>query len=121
MEDSSPKVLVVDDDEAISEALCMLLELEGYRVITAERSTFFDVVRTERPNVILLDVWLSGFDGSFLCKKLKEDKKLTGTHVFLMSASKDVKKRAEFSNADGYIEKPFTIEDITKKINAISS
>lgn len=115
------KVLVVDDDEAISEALCMLLEVEGFLAVTADYFSFFEVVAAEQPSLILLDVWLSGFDGSLLCKKLKEDKKFSNTPVLLISASKDIQKRAEFAGADGYIEKPFNIEDIVKKMQPMLS
>ena len=67
------KILVADDDPAILDALQMMLELEGYEVITTVDGETIYKMEKEYPDLLLLDIWMSGQDGRDICKYLKKD------------------------------------------------
>lgn len=111
-----PKVLVVDDDEAISDSLCMLLDFEGFEVFTKQDINFLEEVKKIKPDIILLDIWLSGTDGRELCLKIKCDDDTESIPVILISASRNLAKSMEACRADAFVEKPFEIEVVLKTI-----
>lgn len=112
MSQHAVEVLVVDDDDAIVDALSLLLELEGFKVRTSDGISLIEQVRSSKPALILLDVWLSGQDGRELCRQLKKDSKTKNIPVILISASRNLAKNAQDVQADGYLEKPFEMERI---------
>lgn len=112
-------VLVVDDDQAIVDALCMLLEVEGF---TAEGYSGGDVIETitsRQPDLVLLDVWLAGEDGREICRTIKNDPLLANLPIILISASKDLPTGALKAGADDYIEKPFDIDIVSSKVRRL--
>lgn len=111
------KILIADDDTAIVDALQIMLEGEGYIVKTAQESEIFKTVISEKPDLLLLDVWMAGLDGREICKQLKSDPKTQNLQVILLSANKDLSKIANESGADSYIEKPFEMDQMLEKIS----
>ncbi len=108
-------VMIADDDPGIVDAIEMLLEFEGYNV----RSTFngLDVLEmTELPDVLLLDIWMSGEDGRDICKKLKESDATKQMPVIMISASRDIKQSAIDAGADDFLAKPFEMNELLEKI-----
>ena len=68
------KILVVDDDESIVDSITLILEDAGYRVdSTLSGDEAYNKIKSFIPNLILLDILLSGVDGRDICKKLKKD------------------------------------------------
>ncbi len=120
---NSKKIAIIDDDVAIRDSLGAMLDLEGYEVDTFERgSDIFDYVKlAEMPNVILLDMWLSGEDGRDICRKLKEDEGTKHIPVVMMSASRGLGHTAIESGANSFIAKPFEIEDIISRLHELTS
>ena len=100
-------ILVADDDAAIVDALTMILDLENYKVDTVLDGKVIQQIHKHPPDLLLLDIWMTGADGKEICKQLKSDNKTKDIPVILISASRDLKKSAETAGADGYIEKPF--------------
>lgn len=110
------KILVADDDPGILDAIEMMLEFEGYQVSsTSDGSTILDL-KDNYPDLLLLDVWMSGQDGRDICKELKRRKSTKNIPVILISASTDLKKSARESGADDFLEKPFNMTDLLNKI-----
>ncbi len=110
------KILVADDDPGILDAIEMMLEFEGYQVSsTSDGSTILDI-KDNYPDLLLLDVWMSGQDGRDICKELKRRKSTKNIPVILVSASTDLKKSARESGADDFLEKPFNMTDLLNKI-----
>jgi CheY-like chemotaxis protein len=109
------KILIAEDDEAILEVLKSILEGEGYLTFSprTERA-IHEVVRTERPSLILLDIWLSGHDGGKIAKDLKAKEETKHFPVIIMSANNETQEIAQSVGADGFLLKPFTIEDLLK-------
>lgn len=109
-------VLVVDDDQAIVDALCMLLELEGFQTSRYNGGNVMETIKNTHPDVVLLDVWLAGEDGRDVCRSVKADQALHKLPVILISASRDLSSSARLAGADDYIEKPFDMHDVVAKV-----
>jgi CheY-like chemotaxis protein len=104
------KILVVDDDESILEVVQIVLEGEGYQVQTCLNSECFQHFDSDQPDLILLDILLSGEDGRQICKQLKSDEKTAHIPIIMLSAHSDASKVADTSGADDFLEKPFDVD-----------
>jgi DNA-binding response OmpR family regulator len=111
------KLLIVDDEYDIVEPLAMLLTAEGYSVasVTKGEQTYAKV-REFRPDLILLDILMSGSDGRTICRNLKKDAKLKKIPIIMMSAHPTAEKDSKGCGADGFIAKPFDSEELMKLV-----
>lgn len=107
----SKKILVVDDDESIVEVIQLLLESEGYQVESSLSGDCIPNFPGGTPDLILLDVLISGKDGREICKRLKSDPETDHIPVIMLSAHADADRLMHGSGADDFIEKPFDIDD----------
>lgn len=110
------KVLVADDDPAIVEAIKLILELADYQVETTVDGKVIDKMKDNKPDLLLLDIWMSGVDGRDICKKIKATDDIKGVPVIMISASRDIEKSAKNSGADDFLAKPFEMEDLLSKV-----
>lgn len=110
------KILVADDDPAICDSIKMMLELEGYEVDTTVDGETIYKMEKEFPDLLLLDIWMSGQDGRDICAYLKKEPHMKHIPIIMISASRDVKKSARESGADDFIEKPFEQEELMEKV-----
>src|SRR3982750_4402058 len=97
------QILVIDDDEAILEAFKLALTDAGFGVETSLKDGKFIQKRMSQknlPDLIILDVLLSGYDGRDICKKLKADAKTKYIPTIMISAHPDAKKSAIEAGAD---------------------
>lgn len=107
------KVLIIDDDKDILEPLELLLSSEGYTVDTTTKGEqTFTKIAEFKPDLILLDVLMSGTDGRTICKKIKGDAETKKIKVVMMSAHPSAKFDAKGSGADDFIAKPFEISEL---------
>jgi len=110
------KIMIADADPGIVDAIEMLLEFEGYRVTsTVDGATVLDM-KDELPDLLLLDIWMSGEDGRDICKKLKQIDTTKNIPVIMISASRDIKESAMAAGADDFLAKPFEMSDLLDKI-----
>jgi len=112
------RVLVVDDHPDILEVVKMTLEMAGYEVSTSLTGACFQQLENDLPDLILLDVLLSGEDGYAICQRLKDDEKTRHIPVILLSAHAGLPETATGCGANGFLAKPFRIialRDIVKK------
>lgn len=110
------KILVADDDPAIVDALQMMLELHGYDVDTTVNGATIYKMEKVYPDVLLLDIWMSGQDGREVCKYLKQNPLTKHIPIIMVSASRDVRDSAHQAGANDFIAKPFEMEELLKKI-----
>ena len=118
------RVLVVDDSEAILEVVKMTLELAGYEVVTSLTGECFQQMENDLPDLILLDILLSGEDGRVICERLKGDEKTSHIPVILLSAHAGLQKTAAGCGANDFLAKPFRIanlRNIVRKYLLLSS
>lgn len=109
--------MIADDDPGIVDAVEMLLEFEGYDVAsTLDGSTTIPDMKEEQPDLLLLDIWMSGEDGRDICKKIKQDEAIKGVPVIMISASRDIRESAMEAGADDFLAKPFEMNELLKKV-----
>lgn len=106
------KILVVDDDAAVLEMVQLALEGAGYRVQTSLNGACFQQMHSDLPDLILLDILLSGEDGRELCRQLKDDEKTRHIPVILFSAHFSRGDNTQRSGADACLPKPFHLVEL---------
>jgi DNA-binding response OmpR family regulator len=106
------KILIADDNPAILDALKIMLEEEGYDVETTVDGATARDMREHLPDLLLLDIWMSGIDGRDICKHLKSAAATRHIPVIMISATKDIEQIAKDSGADDFISKPFQMEHL---------
>lgn len=114
-----PKVLIIDDDIDGLFSARFLLKKNGHEVIVLHKAenVIQEVERTQ-PDLILLDVFLSGADGRDVCQAIKQRDTLNKIPVVLYSADDTVAKTFTHFGANDFIAKPFDIYDFVATINA---
>lgn len=118
----SKRVLVVDDDHGILEALSILLEEAGYTVKTnPDGSKVSGEISSFSPDVILLDIWMSGQNGYDICKNLKSMENTKRIPIIMISANRDMERISKECGADDYVSKPFELEELLNKVEKYSS
>lgn len=109
-------VLIIEDDEAISEIMEYVVNKLRLESMT---STYCLPVRDIQflvPDLILLDHQLGDKSGSELCFKIKNNQHIDHIPVIIVSASMDIKKVSRQCRADDYLQKPFAPKDLEEKI-----
>jgi DNA-binding response OmpR family regulator len=113
------KVLLVDDEEEIRTLLGSFLESQGYQVVVAsDGNEALDLVETEDPQVIILDLKLPGLNGIEVCKRLKEQEKTRSIPVIIITGFGDNKLLSLDVGADDFVNKPFDMTDILIRIRS---
>lgn len=110
------RILVADDDPGIVDALQMVLEDANYEVSTTTDGHTVRKVDDELPDVILLDVWMSGDDGRDICKFLKSKQTTRNIPIIMISATGDLAQSAKAAGADDFLPKPFQMEHLLQKV-----
>ena len=117
---SGPRVLVVDDEPAVREALRRALELEGYSVELAQNGAeALRLVNAIEPDVVVLDVLMPEVDGLAACRRLREEG--SRVPVLMLTARAGVGDRVDGldAGADDYLVKPFALEELLARIRAL--
>jgi two-component system alkaline phosphatase synthesis response regulator PhoP len=118
------KILVVDDEIYILHILDFSLGAEGYEVITAvDGEEALQKARTERPDLIVLDIMMPKVDGFEACRRLKADPETSPIPVILLTAKgREVDRQMGMEvGADDYIVKPFCPTRLIEKIGSYLS
>ncbi len=111
----SPKVLIVDDEQPLTDVIRLLVEDMGHRALTASNGVeALELVQREKPNLVISDIMMPLMSGDELCRRLKEAPGLYDLKVILMSAAGS--RHAEGTGADAFLHKPFDLEDIEQLV-----
>ncbi|PWS33824.1 response regulator [Pedobacter paludis] len=102
-------ILIIEDDESILEAIQMILEAEGYHVMSSNSGEILQQFVDEFPNLLIIDEYLPFERGSEICKRIKLQEETANTPVLLLSGHAKIAEIAQKCGADGYIEKPFNL------------
>lgn len=114
----SPKILVVEDESTLLEALEYTLSRQGYSVTTAVNGV--DAVKmalNDQPDMVILDIMLPGIDGFEVCRLLRQE---TNVPILMLTArTEEVDKIVGLEmGADDYLTKPFSMRELTARIKA---
>ncbi len=125
----SAKILVVDDDPEIREAIGLILDANGYEVATAEDGIDgLNKLKDEKPDLMVLDLLMPRLDGFGVCKELKDPRWAKYGHIpiiILSSVREDAsKRRYELEtglqlDVDDYVEKPIEHTILLERIGKI--
>ena len=112
------KILVVDDDVDILSVMEILLSMKGFDVeVTSKGENTFPKIESFKPDLILLDVLISGHDGRVICKQLKSNKSTSHIPIIMFSAHPGAAATISDYGADDFIAKPFDVNNLIQKVN----
>lgn len=106
-------IVIGEDDHAIVEVVKIILQDAGYNPIgITEAAEIIKTIKKQPPALIFLDIWMSGEDGREIAKKIKNDKKLSHIPIVMISANNETEQIAKSVGADGFLSKPFAMEEL---------
>lgn len=117
------KILILDDDSDLLTVAKSLLNKRGFEVMAfTEWKKAWDCLKTYKPHLILLDVFLKGMDGLDICRKLKTFYSTRDIPVIMFSSFPNIAETAIYEyGADDFVQKPFEVNVLIKKMNGILS
>lgn len=118
------KALIIDDDEGVIEALQAALELWEFECIGVKEKENAKIVKAAKqaqPDVIFLDLLLSGTDGPSVARDLRKEKDLQEKPILLMSAHPRGKQISEQIKVNGFLPKPFSLDILQQLLRTVIS
>ncbi|HEY6678761.1 MAG TPA: response regulator transcription factor [Actinomycetota bacterium] len=112
-------ILVVDDEEAIAEAVRARLQSEGFQVVVAgDGPEAIGLCEQVHPDLVVLDLMLPGMDGLEVCRQIQRDRWVPV--LMLTARTEEADKVAGFAvGADDYLTKPFSLRELVVRVRAI--
>ncbi len=111
------KILLVDDNENLASMLSMMLKLQNFDpIIKYGAENLLQELAQLKPDLILMDMFISGIDGSEVCKLIKNSNSYSQIPIFMFSAHPLAKDICLKAGADEFIEKPFEMDFLISKI-----
>jgi len=113
-----PKVLIVEDEASLAETVAYNLREEGYKAcIAADGISALDLLRREKPDLVLLDVMLPEIDGLEVCRLMRRESDIP--IIMLTAKSREIDKVVGLEvGADDYVTKPFGMMELVARVRA---
>lgn len=115
----SIKVLIADDEPNIVVSLSFMMKREGYDVMIApDGAKALEMIRQEKPRLVLLDAMMPGLTGFEVCEAVRADDGMRDTRILMLTAKgreTDI-ARGMGAGVDAYVTKPFSTRDLIVKI-----
>lgn len=112
----SKRIIILEDEKNTLELVETVLGEEGYDAIAINHYEPLEYLIDFAPELILLDIRLSGGYGHLLCKDLKANPITSHIPVILISGSDNLEAIAKGCKADGFLSKPFTLQDLISTV-----
>lgn len=106
------RILVADDDPGVGDMLREMLSDAGYEVAIQVNGQTVQQMQEPFPDLLVLDIRLSGTDGQTICRQLKSQEATHHIPIIILSAHKDTHQIAREAGADDFLAKPFEMEDL---------
>jgi len=123
------KILVVDDDPDILEAISMILESQGYKVATARDGVEgLANLKAEKPDLLVLDLMMPKMDGFAVCKELQDPRwaKYKGIPILILTSVREEASRRRYEletglelDVDDYVEKPVSPDTLLERVGRL--
>jgi DNA-binding response OmpR family regulator len=123
------KILVVDDDPDILEALTVILESQGYQVVTARDGVEgLANLKAEKPDLMILDLLMPKMDGFAVCKELQEPRwsKYREIPILILTSVREEASRRRYEletglelDVDDYVEKPISPDTLLERVGKL--
>lgn len=118
MQNEKHHILVIDDNADILFMIKVMLEMSGYKITAKDSPDNVEIfIETARPNLILMDMLLSGADGREVCKNFKANQQIAQIPVIMISALPDAAASCIESGADYFLGKPFEMKDLFQTVS----
>lgn len=118
--DNTPKLLLVDDEQVITDRLQPYLSRAGYEVIVAPNGAeALQLVKTYLPDLIILDVLMPELDGREVLRQLRQEENWTPVIMLTQVGESSERTMALLEGADDYINKPFDSNELAARIKAV--
>ena len=113
-------ILVVDDNKDLLFMISAMLKINGYQVSSLENTTGIETVVIKiQPDLIMMDMLLSGSDGREICRQLKSNKDTASVPVLMLSAHPQAAENCIAAGADRFIEKPFEMQHLLDTLHTL--
>jgi DNA-binding response OmpR family regulator len=120
MDDERKKILIIDDNEDIIVMLKAILSMKGYEVyLKRDVDDITEYVTKLWPDLIIMDMLLSGIDGCEICNSLKSDTKFDSISVLMISAHPHAREACLKVGADKFLGKPFDLKNFFKVVEEL--
>ena len=123
------KILLVDDDPDILDALAMILEAEGYQVVTARDGIEgLANLKAEKPDLLILDLLMPKMDGFAVCKELQDPRwsKFKDIPILILTSVREEASRRRYEletglelDVDDYVEKPISPDVLLERVGKL--
>ena len=123
------KILIVDDDPDILDALTMILEAKDYQVITAQDGVEgLANLKAEKPDLLILDLLMPKMDGFAVCKELQDPRwsKFRDIPILILTSVREEASRRRYEletglelDVDDYVEKPIAPDVLLERVGKI--
>lgn len=111
------RILVCDDDDGILDVVQLVLEDQGYEVLTYSNSEdIVDKIDAAQPHLILLDLWMPIISGEEIAYALRKRPSTCAIPIVIFSASHDTERVWRETGADAYLLKPFDIDELEQVV-----
>lgn len=120
----SEKILIVDDDLETIRLIGMVLQRQGYQIVTATNGAeALSLALKEQPNLILLDLMMPDMDGNQVTRKLRDNPKTSKIHILMFSAKNQVEDKVSSYEAgvDEFLTKPIHPAELVARIKSVLS
>jgi CheY-like chemotaxis protein len=117
------RVMVVDDEKGVVELLTFMLQKAGHEVTPAfDGQSCLNLIKSQKPDLIVLDIMMPGVDGYTVFTKLEADDELRGIPVVILTARHEMRDVFALSaKQPAYVEKPFDPASLVKQVDKILS
>jgi len=106
------KILLIDDDNDNLHIITEVLTMKGFAVVAINQSISVEAVIELKPDLVIVDHYLTGQNGGDFCLKIKQNKQSEYLPVILISTGLNLKEISEAGLADAFLAKPFNIDDL---------
>ncbi len=123
------KILVVDDDPDILDAVALILESQGYKVVTARDGIEgLANLKAEQPDLMILDLMMPKMDGFAVCKELQDPRwsKYKDIPILILTSVREEASRRRYEletglelDVDDYVEKPMSPDVLLKRVSTL--
>ena len=120
MHNGTNRIFVADDDTDILDILKLMLQTRRYHVIVSTTAKeLFEYSPDQLPDLILLDIWMSGIDGREICARLKKNETTRHIPLLFISANSNIQSITKECGAEGFIAKPFDMHMLLNKVSEV--
>jgi two-component system phosphate regulon response regulator PhoB len=117
-----PRILIIEDERALTEVLSYNLQREGYDVLVAhDGQEGLRKAQMQLPDIVILDLMLPGLDGLEVCRELRAGERTRGVPILMLTAkAEETDQVVGFSmGADDYVTKPFSVKVLLQRVKAL--